>query len=59
MAKLYVGLNMGLESASKLTPPQFLVTYVYSTTSAKINEFVVLGSWIGEFLSAFVVPKSI
>jgi hypothetical protein len=48
---------MGLESTRKLTS-HFLVTYVYSTTSAKINEFVVLGDGIGELLSAFVIHKS-
>ena len=58
MTNLYVGLNMGLESASKLTP-HFLVTYFYFTTSTKINEFVVLGGGVGELLSAFVTHESI
>jgi hypothetical protein len=56
--KLYVGLNMGLGSASKLTP-HFLVTYFYCTVSANINEFVVLVGGIGELLSAIVIQESI
>jgi len=58
MTKLYVGLNMGLGSASKLTP-HFLVTYFYSTVSTKVNKLVVLGGGTGELLSAFVINESI
>jgi hypothetical protein len=58
MTKLYVGLNMGLESANKINR-HFLVTYFYSTTSVKINNFVVLGRGIGDVLSDFVIHESI